>query len=56
MPDQVRHDFPEGMDAGSPREIDVWISQGGMTFRGAWMPDHPCNTTNITQGGMTIVT
>jgi len=27
MPDQVRHDFSEGMDAGSPREIDVWISQ-----------------------------
>jgi len=32
MQDQVRHDFPEGMDAGSPREIDVLISQGGMTF------------------------
>jgi len=43
MPDRVRHDFSEGMDPGSPREIDVWISQG-------------CNTTNITQGGMTIVT
>ena len=22
------------MDAGSPREIGVWISQGGMTLRG----------------------
>jgi len=29
------------MDAGSPREIDVLISQGGMTIRGAWMLDRP---------------
>jgi len=43
MPDQVRHDFSEGMDAGSPREIDVLISQG-------------CNIRIITRGGMTIVT